>query len=120
MALNITLKSLACTSVWKYNFPQNTDDKCQICRRHIMAPSHEDIQNNNLVSRITVGKCGHAFHSECIHNYCKKNVSCPIDFTQWEQAKELEGPNVLNKVAVKQGINAKVLKQNVPDMAPGA
>ena len=95
MPLNIKLKSLDCTTMWKYNFPQNTEDKCQICRRSIMAPSHEDINNKNLISRISIGKCGHAFHSECIKNYCKKNVSCPIDYTQWETSKELEGPNII-------------------------
>ncbi len=97
MPLNIKLKSLDCTAVWKYNFPQNTEDKCQICRRSIMAPSHEDVKNKNLISRISIGKCGHAFHSECIQNYCKKNVSCPIDYTQWETSKELEGPNIINR-----------------------
>lgn len=98
MSLNLKLKKLDCTAVWKYNFPQNTDEKCQICRRAIMAPSHDDINNNNLVSKISVGKCGHAFHSECIKNYCKKNVSCPIDFTHWEISKELESLPLLNKL----------------------
>ncbi len=92
MPLNLKLNSLDCTAVWKYNFPQNTGGKCQICRRSIMAPSYEDINNNNLISKITIGKCGHAFHSECINNYCKKNVSCPIDFTHWEMLKDIEGP----------------------------
>ncbi len=98
MPLNIKLKNLDCSTVWKYNFPQNTDDNCQICRRSIMAPSHEDINNKNLISRISIGKCGHAFHSECVKNYCKKNISCPIDYTQWELSKELEGPNIINKI----------------------
>jgi hypothetical protein len=114
MPLNIKLKSLDCTTVWKYNFPQNTEDKCQICRRSIMAPSHEDINNKNLISRISIGKCGHAFHSECIKNYCKKNVSCPIDYTQWETSKELEGPNIIKgKVEPKNDIekNKPVEKQ---------
>jgi hypothetical protein len=114
MPLNIKLKSLDCTTVWKYNFPQNTEDKCQICRRSIMAPSHEDINNKNLISRISIGKCGHAFHSECIKNYCKKNVSCPIDYTQWETSKELEGPTIIKgKVEPKNDIekNQPVEKQ---------
>jgi hypothetical protein len=96
MPLNLKLSSLECSAVWKYNFPQNTGGKCQICRRSIMAPSHEDINSNNLVSRISIGKCGHAYHSECIKNYCKKNVSCPIDFTHWTTQKEIEGPTLVS------------------------
>jgi hypothetical protein len=95
MPLNLKLNSLDCTAVWKYNFPQNTGGKCQICRRSIMAPSYEDMNANNLVSRISIGKCGHAYHSECIKNYCRKNVSCPIDFTHWTTEKEIEGPNLV-------------------------
>ena len=90
MPLNLKLKSLDCIASWKYNFPQNTEDKCQICRRSIMAPSPEDITNNNLTSKITIGKCGHAYHSYCINNYCNKNVSCPIDYTQWEKLKDID------------------------------
>lgn len=96
MSVKITLKSLNCTGIWKYNFPENTDDQCQICRRNIMAPSHEDIKNNNLTSRITFGKCGHAFHSECIKIYTKKNISCPIDFTQWTVLKNIDGVPIKN------------------------
>ena len=48
MSVNMKIKSMDCQVVWKYNFPQNTEDKCQICRRHIMAPSYEDINNNNI------------------------------------------------------------------------
>lgn len=96
MPLELKLSNLDCTVIWKYDFPQNTGGKCQICRRSIMAPSYEDINNRNLVSKITIGKCGHAFHSECINNYCKKNVSCPIDFTQWEKCKEIEGPTSIS------------------------
>jgi len=92
MSTKITLKSLTCRGIWKYNFPQNTEDQCQICRRNIMAPSHEDIKNNKLTSRITLGKCGHAFHSDCIATYAKKNVSCPIDFTHWTILKNIDGP----------------------------
>jgi hypothetical protein len=74
-----------------------------------MAPSYEDINNNNLISKITIGKCGHAFHSECINNYCKKNVSCPIDFTHWEMLKDIEGPVL---VSIKPNTSSTKQSQN--------
>ena len=110
MPLKLKLNSLECTAVWKYNFPQNTGGKCQICRRSIMAPSYEDINSHNLVSRISVGKCGHAYHTECIKTYCKKNISCPIDFTHWNTLKEIEGPNL---VSVKPKVQEKEKEKEI-------
>ncbi len=115
MPLNLKLNSLDCTAVWKYNFPQNTGGKCQICRRSIMAPSHEDITNNNLTSKISIGKCGHAFHSDCISNYCKKCVSCPIDYTNWELLKNIEGP-VLISIKHNNDQNKKINSQIHPEI----
>lgn len=88
--LDIKIKSLNVSGAWKYDFPQNTNDSCQICRKHIMAPSYDDIQKKETISKISIGKCGHAYHSSCINKFCKTNVSCPIDYTPWELSKELE------------------------------
>ena len=90
MPLNIKLLNLEYSAIWKDNFVQNTNDTCMICMTHIMAPSPEDIMNRNLISPIMVGKCGHAFHSTCITNYSMKNVSCPVDMTQWDLLTELD------------------------------
>ncbi len=98
MPLNIKLKQLNCDGVWNYNFIKDNDAKCQICRKSLMAPSYEDLNNKKLISRISLGKCGHAYHSTCINTYCKKNVSCPIDFTTWSQLKELESNNTMETI----------------------
>jgi hypothetical protein len=60
---------------------------CVICKRSILEPSYDSITNNtNIIneSEITIGKCGHMFHSECIKNWLKTSNICPIDKVTWQ------------------------------------
>ena len=85
MSLKINLIKLDVALYWKHNFPQNTDDECKLCKKNIMAPNLE-MGENYLISKISIGKCGHAFHNHCAKKYFETNVSCPIDFTTWDVA----------------------------------
>lgn len=60
--------------------------ECVICKRSIFEPSYESITDNTQIikeSEITIGKCGHVFHSICINNWTKSNKICPIDKVEW-------------------------------------
>lgn len=62
-------------------------NECAICKRFILEPSYDSITNNrNIVheSDITIGKCGHMYHSDCINSWLKTNNVCPIDKISWQ------------------------------------
>ena len=62
-------------------------NECAICKRFILEPSYDSITNaRNIVqeSDITIGKCGHMYHSDCINSWLKTNNTCPIDKVAWQ------------------------------------
>ena len=73
---------------------ENTEHKCTLCRKHLMASTHGDMAKGIMTSKVSLGKCKHAFHKECIDASVKSgSLSCPIDGTPWTFGKELDSVN---------------------------
>jgi len=67
--------------------------ECVICKRNLCEPSYETITDNKKIFReteITIGKCGHLFHSDCIDEWIKKCDKCPIDNVKWCRHREID------------------------------
>ena len=76
--------------------------ECIICKRNIYEPSYNIITSNKNIAtetEITIGKCGHIFHSDCITNWLKQSNTCPIDKVCWHTFRTLDSVTnlVLNK-----------------------
>jgi hypothetical protein len=94
----LELMSLNVRSVWQLKKAENTQHMCKLCKSNLLKPTAEDIASGNTDTSIVFGKCGHAYHKDCMSNYLnKKNLSCPIDFTPWAVASESN-----SKIGLKQ------------------
>ncbi len=72
---------------------EKAQTECSICKRNLGEPSYETVSNNKNIFReteITLGKCGHLFHSDCIDKWLKTCDTCPIDRVKWCCSRELD------------------------------
>lgn len=94
--------------VFNYNYraTEITDHMCRICNNHLMEPILNK-KNNTLDTRISLGKCGHSFHTTCVGNYHQKQqkidkdfvkYACPIDQMEWAQKRILDNKNTFGKL----------------------
>ena len=91
---------------YNYRATEITDHKCRICSKHLMEPIY-DKKLNSIDTRVSLGKCGHSFHTKCIEilsNVNKKidqpvtDLLCPIDQTTWIQKRILDNKNTFSKL----------------------
>ncbi len=75
------INSIKVIGNWTYNLTKNTD--CTICRCNLNSDSIYAQENDNH-SVISIGMCGHCFHTECIGPWEKKNGHCPICSKKWQ------------------------------------
>ena len=74
------IKKVNIMATWSYHICSNTD--CSICYNSLSCSSVPDFQNGKD-SRIKVGKCGHAFHEDCLNPWIENNPRCPICVSDW-------------------------------------
>ena len=90
--ISIKINQLNIVGHWDYPETKITNNTCNLCKRHIMAPSCNNISKGNSDSKISLGKCKHTFHTDCINTTLKQNKStlCPICITPWNFDKEFD------------------------------
>jgi hypothetical protein len=90
--VSIKIEQLNIVGSWDYPETKITNNTCNLCKRNIMAPSYDSISRGKCDTKISVGKCKHCFHTDCINNTLKANKStlCPICITPWNFDKELD------------------------------
>jgi hypothetical protein len=92
----------------KYIDKKKLLSECAICKRAILESSYEAITNLeylNQENKITVGKCGHMFHSECINSWTKTNNICPIDKVAWQTFRVADSQTKLILKSEKKSFN---------------
>lgn len=97
--VNMEILKLDIMLTYNYKNSYITNHMCNICKRHIMAPTHSSKNNCDLNCSITEGKCKHLFHTDCIDKYFKAgNVLCPIDMTPWNIDHIIDNNNTYKKL----------------------
>ena len=88
----IKINKLDMVAHWDYPETKITNNMCNICKRNIMASSYENMALRNYTTKISIGKCKHTFHTNCINTTLKQNNSslCPICITPWNFDKEYD------------------------------
>lgn len=82
--VGIEILSMEIKGVWNYKVLEDTDGKCSICRNDLMLPTENNIKKELIKPQISVGDCGHIYHTFCIDEYTKKTAHiCPVDRTKW-------------------------------------
>ena len=58
---------------------------CKICNSAMILPSPMQLENSqyNINMTTTIGKCGHAFHTDCLHNMPERVTACPTCAANW-------------------------------------
>lgn len=78
---NLKINNINVRGYWNFNVHNTT---CAICRNYIFEPS---INSHSNECNAVVGKCGHAYHYDCISNWIKTRYNCPLCNCKWEYVK---------------------------------
>jgi RING-box protein 1 len=67
--------------------PKAANEKCSICYNHLNEKCATCLSENNdilnHICTISLGGCGHAFHTHCINKWTNDVKTCPIDKSPW-------------------------------------
>lgn len=79
------INKLNIVGTWKYN---TLNDKCSLCHQDLMLPTNT--QNNKINGYISVSKCEHGYHEDCITRWINNNNNnCPICNVLWTDDKNI-------------------------------
>ena len=96
---------------------EETIKECIICKRNLCEPSYDTISDNINIFReteITIGKCGHLFHADCIDKWLKTSDTCPIDKARRCRHRDIDSTVryvINNKKNNNFGLNHNYLKK---------
>lgn len=119
--------SLDIKGYYFYNLSPNTDiitDECNICKRSIHDASYQNIIDNTKIinnTEISIGKCGHFFHTECIKTWLEKEKTCPIDKNDWHYCRNVDTQTNLvlkttNNNYIKYNYNTENYKKHIEQL----
>ena len=85
--ITLSVDSLNMVATWKYDVENDT---CALCHQDLMIPTQRSIREKVVNGNVTVGKCKHGFHEDCIDRWIKNgNISCTVCNTTWDAAKNV-------------------------------
>ena len=114
--VTITINQINIFATMNY---KDVDPICSLCRKHLMAPTQDDLSKGVIACKISLGKCKHAFHSDCINTLAKNgNTSCPIDYTPWNLEKELDSNNKWKQYPTDETETMRIKPETVVEKAP--
>lgn len=75
-----------------------TNIECVICKKSLLESPYDILLDNTQISELTdltVGKCGHMFHSYCIDKWFdslqyNETRCCPLDKVEWHEARKID------------------------------
>lgn len=98
--LNMKIEHINLVATTRY---KTDDDICSLCKNPLSHPSVEAASRFKPSSDVSLGKCGHAFHHECIDTYlATQGGMCPICNKSFNyQTKKLDNPDALKHLRVR-------------------
>ena len=79
--LPIKIKNMTATCYWNLAINSNI---CQLCHKHLMNATQDEIDHKHVKNELEIGKCGCGFHSDCFSAWVKAgNTMCPVDNSTW-------------------------------------
>lgn len=77
-----------CNLINQWVWQVHHNDFCPICRNSVNEDSITHENDSETVSQIVLGKCGHAFHYECINKWIQTSKVCPLCNANWEYVQK--------------------------------
>lgn len=78
---------------------KNLNKLCGICQTEINGPSPVNLDKGKINTTISIGRCGHGYHTECMDEYLKTgNLSCPEDMVPWIVVTTINKEEIINTI----------------------
>ncbi len=111
--VRLEIESLEIVGQWEYK----DCEMCDLCKKNLMEIPPTKTTTNNIANiekfpSVSIGKCQHAFHTNCIDSSVNSgNLSCPTCKTPWDTEKTTNKNDSKTQTVNYKVINAE--KNNV-------